>query len=187
MKRIAVLTSGGDASRMNAAIMSVVRVGYVRGVEIIGIYSGYKGLLQKDFHPLLPRDVSGILERGGTILRTSRVPEFKNLENQKKAVQNLVDKNIEGLIVIGGNGSQTGNLAISKTGFPTLGIASTIDNDLWGTDYTIGFDTAVNTAINAIDKIRDAAVSHGRTFIVEVMGREAGFIALDAGIGGGAD
>jgi 6-phosphofructokinase 1 len=187
MKRIAVLTSGGDASGMNAAIRSVVRVGYVRGVEIIGIYSGYKGLLQKDFHPLLPRDVSGILERGGTILRTSRVPEFKNLENQKKAVQNLVDKNIEGLIVIGGNGSQTGNLAISKTGFPTLGIASTIDNDLWGTDYTIGFDTAVNTAINAIDKIRDAAVSHGRTFIVEVMGREAGFIALDAGIGGGAD
>ena len=187
MKRIAVLTSGGDASGMNAAIRSVVRVGYVRGIEVIGVYHGFRGLLDKDFHPLLPRDVSGILERGGTILRTSRVPEFKNIENQRIAVKNLQEANIEGLIIIGGNGSQTGNLAISKTGFPTIGVASTIDNDLWGTDYTIGFDTAVNTAINAIDKIRDAAVSHGRTFIVEVMGREAGFIALNAGLGGGAD
>ncbi len=187
MKRIAVLTSGGDASGMNAAIRSVVRVGYVRKIEIIGVYRGYRGLLEKDFHPLLPRDVSGILERGGTILRTSRVPEFKEKENQLKAIQNMREEGIEGLIVIGGNGSQTGNLAISENGFPTIGIASTIDNDLWGTDYTIGFDTAVNTAINAIDKIRDAAVSHGRTFIVEVMGREAGFIALDAGLGGGAD
>ncbi len=187
MKRIAVLTSGGDASGMNAAIRSVVRVGYVRNVEIIGVYRGYKGLLEKDFHPLLPRDVSGILERGGTILRTSRVPDFKEEGNQYKAIRNMEEEGIEGLIVIGGNGSQTGNLAISEKGFPTIGIASTIDNDLWGTDYTIGFDTAVNTAINAIDKIRDAAVSHGRTFIVEVMGREAGFIALDAGLGGGAD
>ncbi len=187
MKRIALLTSGGDASGMNAAIRSVVRVGYVRGVEVIGVYSGYKGLLNADFHPLLPRDVSGILERGGTILRTSRVPEFKEKENQLKAIKNLKAAEIEGLIVIGGNGSQSGNYALSETGFPTIGIASTIDNDLWGTDYTIGFDTAVNTAINAIDKIRDAAVSHGRTFIVEVMGREAGFIALDAGLGGGAD
>ncbi len=187
MKRIALLTSGGDASGMNAAIRSVVRVGYVRGLEIIGIYHGYKGLLDKNFHPLLPRDVSGILERGGTILRTSRVPEFKNTELQYAAIKNMEQEHIEGLIVIGGNGSQSGNLAISEKGFPTIGIASTIDNDLWGTDYTIGFDTAVNTAINAIDKIRDAAVSHGRTFIVEVMGREAGFIALDAGIGGGAD
>jgi 6-phosphofructokinase 1 len=187
MKRIAVLTSGGDASGMNAAIRSVVRVGYVRKVEIIGVYRGYRGLLEKDFHPLLPRDVSGILERGGTILRTSRVPDFKKEENQYRAIKNMEEEGIEGLIVIGGNGSQTGNLAISEKGFPTIGIASTIDNDLWGTDYTIGFDTAVNTAINAIDKIRDAAVSHGRTFIVEVMGREAGFIALDAGLGGGAD
>jgi 6-phosphofructokinase 1 len=187
MKRIAVLTSGGDASGMNAAIRSVVRVGYVRGVEVIGVYYGYKGLLSKDFHPLLPRDVSGILERGGTILRTSRVPDFKLEENQKIAIKNMEEEGIEGLIVIGGNGSQTGNLAIAEKGFPTIGIASTIDNDLWGTDYTIGFDTAVNTAINAIDKIRDAAVSHGRTFIVEVMGREAGFIALDAGLAGGAD
>ncbi len=187
MKRIAVLTSGGDASGMNAAIRSVVRVGYVRKVEIIGVYRGYRGLLEKDFHPLLPRDVSGILERGGTILRTSRAPDFKKEENQFKAIKNMEEEGIEGLIVIGGNGSQTGNLSIFEKGFPTMGIASTIDNDLWGTDYTIGFDTAVNTAINAIDKIRDAAVSHGRTFIVEVMGREAGFIALDAGLGGGAD
>jgi len=187
MKRFAVLTSGGDAPGMNAAVRSVVRVGYVQGLEIVGVYHGYQGLLEKDFHIMLPRDVSGILERGGTVLKTSRSTEFKEEKNQLKAIKNMKNEGIEGLIVIGGNGSQTGNLAISEKGFPTIGIASTIDNDLWGTDYTIGFDTAVNTAIEAIDKIRDTAESHGRTFIVEVMGRSAGFIAIDAGIAGGAD
>ncbi len=187
MKRIAVLTSGGDAPGMNAAIRSVVRVGYVRGVEVIGIYRGYRGLLEKDFHLMLPRDVSGILEKGGTVLKTSRAAEFREEKKQLRAIKNMKEKGIEGLIVIGGNGSQTGSLALSKKGFPVMGIGSTIDNDLWGTDYTIGFDTAVNTAINAIDKIRDTAESHDRTFIVEVMGRDAGFIAVDAGVAGGAD
>jgi len=187
MKRIAVLTSGGDAPGMNAAIRSIVRVGYVRGVEVIGIYRGYRGLLEKDFHQMLPRDVSGILERGGTVLKTSRTIEFKEEKKQLRAIKNMKEKGIEGLIVVGGNGSQAGSLALFKKGFPTMGIASTIDNDLWGTDYTIGFDTAVNTAIDAIDKIRDTAESHDRTFIVEVMGRNAGFIAMDAGIAGGAD
>ncbi|RLD18862.1 MAG: 6-phosphofructokinase [Caldiserica bacterium] len=187
MKRIAVLTSGGDAPGMNAAIRSVVRVGYVRGVEVIGIYRGYRGLLEKDFRQMLPRDVSGILEKGGTVLKTSRTIEFKEEKKQLRAIKNMKKKGIEGLIVIGGNGSQAGSLALLKKGFPTMGIASTIDNDLWGTDYTIGFDTAVNTAIGAIDKIRDTAESHDRTFIVEVMGRDTGFIAVDAGIAGGAD
>ncbi len=187
MKRIAMLTSGGDAPGMNAAVRSVVRVGYVKGVEIVGVYRGYQGLLEKDFHIMLPRDVSGILERGGTILKTSRDTAFKEEKNQWKAIKNMKEEGIDGLIVIGGNGSQTGNLALFKKGFPTIGIASTIDNDLWGTDYTIGFDTAVNTAIDAIDKIRDTAESHNLTFIVEVMGRHAGFIAIDAGIASGAD
>ncbi len=187
MKRIALLTSGGDAPGMNAAVRSVVRVGYVKGVEVVGVYHGYQGLLTKDFHIMLPRDVSGILERGGTILKTSRDIAFKEEKNQWKAIENMKEEGIDGLIVIGGNGSQTGNLSLFKKGFPTIGIASTIDNDLWGTDYTIGFDTAVNTAINAIDKIRDTAESHNLTFIVEVMGRNAGFIAIDAGIAGGAD
>ena len=187
MKRIALLTSGGDAPGMNAAVRSVVRVGYVKGVEVVGVYHGYQGLLTKDFHIMLPRDVSGILERGGTILKTSRDIAFKEEKNQWKAIENMKEEGIDGLIVIGGNGSQTGNLSLFKKGFPTIGIASTIDNDLWGTDYTIGFDTAVNTAINAIDKIRDTAESHNLTFIVEVMGRNRGFIALDAGIAGGAD
>lgn len=187
MKRIAVLTSGGDAPGMNAAIRSVVRVGFARGLEVIGVFEGYKGLIEKNFRKLLPRDVSGLLEEGGTFLLSSRVEEFKEEYFQNLAIKNMRDEGIEALIVIGGNGSQSGNLALMNKGFPVVGIASTIDNDLWGTDYTIGFDTAVNTAIEAIDKIRDTATSHSRTFVVEVMGRNRGFIALEAGLASGAD
>ncbi|MFU2157635.1 6-phosphofructokinase [Caldisericum sp. AR60] len=187
MKRIAVLTSGGDAPGMNAAIRSVVRVGFSRKIEVIGVFEGYRGLTQKSFKNLLPRDVSGLLEEGGTFLLSSRTEEFKEDKIQELAIKNMKEEGIEGLIVIGGNGSQSGSLALFKKGFPVVGVASTIDNDLWGTDYTIGFDTAVNTAIEAIDKIRDTATSHSRTFIVEVMGRDRGFIALEAGLASGAD
>ncbi|MGB9694387.1 MAG: ATP-dependent 6-phosphofructokinase [Caldisericaceae bacterium] len=187
MKRIAVLTSGGDAPGMNAAIRSVVRIGNARGLEVVGVHYGYKGLVEKDFHLMKPRDVSGLLEKGGTALMTSRDEDFKSAEYQYKAIDNLKSEGIEGLVVIGGNGSQTGNLSIAEKGFRTMGVASTIDNDLWGTDYTIGFDTAVNTAIQAIDKIRDTATSHARSFVIEVMGRDKGFIALDAGLASGAD
>ncbi len=187
MKRIAVLTSGGDAPGMNAAIRSIVRIGFSRNIEVIGAHAGFRGLLEKNFNPLLPRDVSGLLERGGTILFTSRTDGFEEEEMQEKAIKNLRSEHIDGLIVIGGNGSQSGSLALSVKGFPTIGVASTIDNDLWGTDYTIGFDTAVNNAIQAIDKIRDTATSHARSFIIEVMGRDKGFIALDSGIATGAD
>jgi len=187
VKRIAVLTSGGDAPGMNAAIRSVVRVGFVKGLEVIGVFEGYKGLVDKNFKQLFPRDVSGLLEEGGTFLLTSRPEEFKEDVVQFKAIENLKRERIEALIVIGGNGSQTGSLSLFKKGFPVIGVASTIDNDLWGIDYTIGFDTAVNTAIEAIDKIRDTATSHSRTFIVEVMGRDRGFLALEAGLASGAD
>jgi len=152
MKRIGVLSSGGDAPGMNAAIRSVVRVGFSRGVEVVGIFEGYKGLIEKKFKVLLPRDVSGILEEGGTVLLSSRIEEFKEDATQEKAIAILKENGIEGLVVVGGNGSQSGSLALYKKGFPVVGIASTIDNDLYGTDYTIGFDTAVNTAIEAIDK-----------------------------------
>ncbi len=187
MKRVAVLTSGGDAPGMNAAVRSVVRIGNARGIEVIGVYYGFKGLRDKNFRLLLPRDVSGLLEKGGTMLMTSRDEDFKEDSYQYMAIDNLKKEGVEGLIVIGGNGSQTGSLSLHCKGFPTMGVASTIDNDIWGTDYTIGFDTAVNTAVQAIDKIRDTATSHARSFIIEVMGRDKGFIALDAGLASGAD
>ncbi len=187
MKRIGVLTSGGDAPGMNAAVRNIVRLGFSRGVEVIGVFSGFMGLLEKHFRSLSPRDVSGMLEKGGTFLLSSRSEEFKLEDSQLKALENLRSEGIEGLVVIGGNGSQAGSLALYKKGFPVIGVASTIDNDLWGTDYTIGFDTAVNTAVQAIDKIRDTATSHQRSFIIEVMGRDRGFIALEAGIASGAD
>lgn len=187
MKKIAVLTSGGDAPGMNAAIRSVVRVGFVNGLTVIGVLEGYRGLIEKNFKEFSPRDVSGILEEGGTVLLSSRIEEFKEEIYQEKAIQNMREAGIEALIVIGGNGSQSGALSLYKKGFPVVGIASTIDNDLYGTDYTIGFDTAVNTAIEAIDKIRDVATSHNRTFIVEVMGRDRGFIAIEAAVASGAD
>lgn len=187
MKRIAVLTSGGDAPGMNAAVRSIVRIGNAREVDVIGVFEGYKGLVNGNFKQLFPRDVSGLVEKGGTFLLSSRSEDFRTDETQMKAIERMKKEGIEGLIVIGGNGSQSGSLALFRKGFPVMGVASTIDNDIWGTDYTIGFDTAVNTAVVAIDKIRDTAASHLRTFIVEVMGRDRGFIALEAGIASGAD
>ncbi len=187
-KRIAVLTSGGDAPGLNAAIRAVVRAGNYYGYEVIGVRRGYKGLIEKEFEPLDARKVSGFLNRGGTFLLTAREKRFYEKEYRKKAVENLKSENIEALFVIGGNGSfQAANLLVKEFGFPIIGIPKTIDNDTYGTDYTIGFDTAVNTAVEAVEKIKDTSMSHERVFIVEVMGRKSGFIALATGISTGAD
>ncbi len=187
-KTIAILTSGGDAPGLNAAIRAVVRAAHYYGFSVIGIKRGYKGLIEKDFCFLTPRDVGLIINRGGTILLSSREPRFHSYEFRKKAVENLKSENVEALFVIGGNGSfQAANLLVKEFNFPVIGIPKTIDNDTYGTDYTIGFDTAVNNAVEAIDKIRDTTLSHERVFVVEVMGRDSGFIALEAGIATGAD
>ncbi len=187
MKRIAVLTSGGDAPGMNAAIRAVVRTGVANGLEVYGVKGGYEGLINGIFTPLGTRDVGGIMQRGGTILGSARCPEFKTEKGQLRAIRSLNEAGIEGLIVIGGNGSQTGNYAISKLGFPTVGIASTIDNDLIGSDTTIGVDTALNIALEAIDRLKTTASSHQRAFLIEVMGRDCGYLALMAAIAGGAE
>ena len=185
--KIAVMTSGGDAPGMNAAIRAVVRHALYKEHEVVGVLRGYLGLLNREFKEMSSRDVGGILNRGGTILLTARAPQFCEEEQQDKAIQILRDERIDGLIVIGGNGSQTGAYRLHKKGFPVVGIASTIDNDLVGTDQTIGFDTALNNAISAIDKIRDTATSHERVFVIEVMGRNVGMLALHCGIAVGAD
>jgi 6-phosphofructokinase 1 len=187
MKRIAVLTSGGDAPGMNAAIRAVVRAGVANGFEVYGVRNGYEGLINGLFTPMGTRDVGGILQRGGTILGSARCPEFKTETGQLKAIRALNGAGIEGLIVIGGNGSQTGNYALSKLGFPVIGIASTIDNDLVGSDTTIGVDTALNIALEAIDRLKTTASSHQRAFLIEVMGRNCGYLALMAAIAGGAE
>lgn len=187
MKRIAVLTSGGDAPGMNAAIRSVVRSGVHNGWEVMGVKGGYEGLINGIFIPLGTRDVGGILQRGGTILGSARSMEFKTERGQMKAIRSLNEAAIEGLIVIGGNGSQTGNYALHKLGFPVVGIASTIDNDLYGSDITIGVDTALNIALEAIDRLKITASSHQRAFLIEVMGRDCGYLALMAAIAGGAE
>uniref|UniRef100_A0A942YFJ8 ATP-dependent 6-phosphofructokinase n=1 Tax=Neobacillus citreus TaxID=2833578 RepID=A0A942YFJ8_9BACI len=187
MKKIAVLTSGGDAPGMNTAIRAVVRRGIHKGLDVFGVVNGYKGLIEGDFTPMSLGSVGDIIHRGGTILKTSRCEEFKDTKVQQYAIQRLKDKEIEGLIVIGGDGSFRGARKLTELGFPTVGIPGSIDNDIAGTDYTIGFDTAVNTAVEAIDKIRDTAYSHERTYIIEVMGRGAGDIALWAGMCGGAE
>ncbi|MCS1351614.1 6-phosphofructokinase [Mechercharimyces sp. CAU 1602] len=187
MKRIAVLTSGGDSPGMNAAIRAVVRKGLYHGIEVYGIYRGYMGLIQADWTRLSVGSVGDIIHRGGTILHTARCEEFRTAEGQDQALSNLRKENIEGLIVIGGDGSFRGALALNDKGFPTVGVPGTIDNDIEGTDFTIGFDTAVNTVIHAIDQIRDTASSHERTFIIEVMGRNAGDIAMWAGLADGAE
>ena len=188
IKRIGVLTSGGDSPGMNAAIRAVVRTGIYHGLEVYGIYKGYSGLIQGLIEPLGSRSVSNIIQRGGTILKTARSEEFKTPEGRHQAYDNLVKFGIDGLVVIGGDGTFTG-ARIFQTEFniPIVGLPGTIDNDLYGTDYTIGFDTAVNTVIDAVDKIRDTASSHERLFIIEVMGRDAGFIALRSGIATGAE
>lgn len=187
VKRIAVLTSGGDAPGMNAAIRAVVEQGNHHGIEVYGVYHGFKGLVEGDLRLLTVSEVHHNIRRGGTLLYSARYPEFKNVEIQKKAINQLEKYNIGGLIVIGGDGSFGGALALTKLGFPAIGIPGTIDNDIPGTEYTIGFDSAVSVALDAIDKISDTAASHGRTFVVEVMGRHAGDIAIWAGVAAGAD
>ncbi|HEY8423891.1 MAG TPA: 6-phosphofructokinase [Clostridia bacterium] len=187
MKRIGVMTSGGDAPGMNAAIRAVVRYGIYLGMEVYGIERGYAGLLSDSIYQLKMRSVSDIIHRGGTILKTARCPEFKEAKGQELAIQNIKKRGLEGIIVIGGDGSFMGAKILSERGIPTIGIPGTIDNDLPYTDYTIGFDTACNTALDAINKLRDTMTSHERISIIEVMGRHCGDIALYAGIAGGAE
>lgn len=188
IKRIALLTSGGDGPGMNAAIRAVVRRAIYHGLEVVGVCHGYRGLMAGDFVPMPATAVSGIINRGGTILFTARSPEFKTDHGQKKAVAAIKRNDIDAVIVIGGDGSLHGAHDLwHKWRVPTVGVPGSIDNDLCGTDYSIGFDTAVNTALDAIDKIRDTATSHDRIFVVEVMGRTVGFIALHVGLAGGAE
>jgi 6-phosphofructokinase 1 len=187
MTRIAVLTSGGDAPGMNAAIRAVVRAAVGNEWEVYGVRRGYSGLISGDFRPMGPRDVGEIMQRGGTILGSARSTEFRTPEGRAKAVDEMKARGIEGLVVIGGNGSQTGSHALSQLGFPVVGVASTIDNDLYGSDITIGVDTALNIALEAIDRLKVTATSHNRGFLVEVMGRNCGYLALMAGIAGGAE
>jgi 6-phosphofructokinase 1 len=187
MKRIAVLTSGGDSPGMNAAIRAVVRSAVFHDVEVIGVFKGYQGLVDGDFKKLNVRSVAKILGRGGTILKSARCEEFKTPEGRAKAFANLQKNQIDGLVVIGGNGTFTGALKFyNEFKFPIIGLPGTIDNDLDGTDNTIGFDTATNNVVEVVDKIRDTADSHNRLFFVEVMGRHNGFIALSTGIATGA-
>lgn len=187
MKKIGVLTSGGDAPGMNAAIRAVVRSGIYYQMEVVGIHKGYTGLINCNAETMNARSVSDILHRGGTILQTARCLEFKTPEGVKKAVESARKMGIEGLVVIGGDGSFRGARDLSLSGIPTVGIPGTIDNDIACTDYTIGFDTALNTALDAIDKIRDTARSHERCSVVEVMGRDAGYIAAYIGLACGAE
>lgn len=187
MKRIAILTSGGDAPGMNAAIRAVVRKGIFDGLEVYGINYGYAGLVAGDIRKLEIADVGDKIQRGGTFLYSARYPEFATLEGQLKGIEQLKKFGIEGLVVVGGDGSYQGAMALTKHGFPAIGIPGTIDNDIPGTDFTIGFDTAINTVLESVDRIRDTATSHVRTFIIEVMGRGAGDIALWSGVAGGAD
>jgi 6-phosphofructokinase 1 len=187
MKRIAVLTSGGDASGMNAAIRAVVRTGIDRGWEVYGVRCGYAGLAADDFVRIYTRDVGGIIQRGGTMLGTSRDPAFKEEKVRERALQNLVERDISALVVIGGNGSQAGAYCLSQAGLSVVGIASTIDNDLYGSEITLGVDTALNIALEAIDRLKVTASSHQRAFLVETMGRNCGYLALMTAIAGGAE
>ncbi|WP_375578171.1 6-phosphofructokinase [Marivirga tractuosa] len=188
MKKVAIMTSGGDAPGMNACLRAAVRGAVYHGVEIYGIYRGYDGMIEGDIIKMNSHSVSNIIQKGGTILKSARSEEFKTKEGRKKAFDELQKLGIEGLITIGGDGTFTGaKIFYDEYGIPTVGAPGTIDNDLYGTDYTIGFDTAVNTALGAIDKIRDTADSHNRLFFIEVMGRDSGYIAIRSGIGGGAE
>ncbi|MEH7094800.1 6-phosphofructokinase [Neobacillus vireti] len=187
MKKIGVLTSGGDSPGMNPAIRAVVRKAIFHNVEVYGIYGGYAGLVSGNIKKLELGSVGDIIHRGGTMLQSARLPEFANPEVQQKGIEQLRAHGIEGLVVIGGDGSYRGARALTQQGYPCVGVPGTIDNDIPGTELTIGFDTALNTVIDAIDKIRDTATSHERTFVIEVMGRNAGDIALWAGLAGGAE
>jgi 6-phosphofructokinase 1 len=186
-RKIAVLTSGGDAPGMNAAIRAVVRTGIDKGWEVFGVRNGYAGLCDGQIEALGARDVGNILQRGGTFLGSARLPEFKDEPVRSRGLSQLSSRGIDGLVVIGGNGTQTGALALSRAGLQVVGVASTIDNDLAGSEITIGVDTALNIALEAIDRLRVTASSHKRAFLVEVMGRNCGYLALMAGIAGGAD
>lgn len=186
-RRVAILTSGGDAPGMNAAIRAAVRTGIARGLEMFGVRHGYTGLITGDFHHLGVREVGGVIDRGGTMLGTSRCPAFFTEQGQDKAVQQLAAQDVSGLIVVGGNGSQHGSLALSERGVAVVGIASTIDNDLAGSEVTLGATTALDVALEAISRLRVTASAHGRVFLVEVMGRACGYLALMAGIAGGAE
>ncbi|MCD6167244.1 6-phosphofructokinase [bacterium] len=187
MKKIGVLTSGGDCSGMNAAIRSTVRTALTKGLEVVGIRQGFVGLLDKLYFSMDSKSVSNILQHAGTILQTARCEEFKFERGQKQAVRTIEELGIDGLVIIGGNGSLTGALALHHQGIKVIGIPATIDNDLFGTDMAIGVDTALNTIVTAIDIIRDTASSHDRAFIIEVMGRESGYLALMAAIASGAE
>lgn len=188
IKKIAVFTSGGDSPGMNAAIRSVVRTCAYLGKECVGIYRGYQGMIEGDFKPMDARSVNNIINKGGTILKSARCEEFRTPQGRKKAHDQLVKEGVDAFVVIGGNGSFTGALKFNEEfGFPVIGIPGTIDNDILGSSYTIGFDTAINTVVEVIDKIRDTASSHNRLFFVEVMGRDVGHIALNAGVGAGAE
>lgn len=188
VKKIGVLTSGGDAPGMNAAIRAVVRTCAFHNIECAGIYRGYQGMIEGDFKEMGARSVNNIINKGGTILKSARSMDFMTPEGRKKAHENLVKSGIDALVVIGGNGSFTGALLFNQEfNFPVIGIPGTIDNDIYGTSHTLGYDTALNTVVEVIDKIRDTASSHNRLFFIEVMGRDAGHIALNAGIGAGAE
>lgn len=188
MKKIGVITSGGDAPGMNAAVRGVVRAAIGRGVEVVGFLHGYAGIIENEAIDLPSKAVGGIISRGGTILRTARSKEFRELEGREAAVENLHRNAVDGLVVIGGDGSLTGALKLHEEfDFPVMGVPGSIDNDISCTDFSIGFDTAVNCAIEAIDRLRDTAYSHERVFVIEVMGRKNGFIAVEAGLAGGAE
>ena len=187
IKRIGVLTSGGDGPGLNPCIRAVTRTALSKGVEVMGIRRGYTGLINGEFEPLDARSVGGILGKGGTFLGTTRLPEFVELRLQRQAVRVMNQFSVDGLVVIGGNGSLTGALALHKLGFATMGVPGTIDNDVGGTDIAVGVDTTLNTVLGAIDKIKDTASSHQRAFLIEVMGRDCGYLALMAGIAGGAE
>jgi 6-phosphofructokinase 1 len=188
IKKIGVFTSGGDSPGMNAAIRSVVRTCAYHNIECVGIYRGYEGMIEGDFKSMDARSVKGIINKGGTVLKSARSLEFRTPEGRKKAYQQLKNANIDALVAIGGDGTFTGAMVFNQEfGFPVMGIPGTIDNDIFGTSHTLGYDTALNTVVEAIDKIRDTASSHNRLFFIEVMGRDAGHIALNVGSGAGAE
>jgi 6-phosphofructokinase 1 len=188
VKKIGVLTSGGDSPGMNAAIRAVVRACTFYNIECTGIYRGYQGMIEGDFVDMGPRSVKNIINKGGTVLKSARSKEFMTVEGRKKAHENLINHGVDALVVIGGDGTFTGaEVFNAEYGFPVIGIPGTIDNDIYGTSHTLGYDTALNTVVEVIDKIRDTANSHNRLFFIEVMGRDAGHIALNAGIGAGAE
>jgi len=187
LKKIAVLTSGGDAPGMNAAVRAVTRAALAKGWDVFGVRNGFAGLVSGAMERLAARDVGGIIQHGGTVLGSARSPEFREAHGCSRALANLAARGIDALVVIGGNGSQTGSATLAREGFAVVGVASTIDNDLYGTDVSIGADTAVNITLEAIDRLRTTASSHQRAFAVETMGRDCGYIALMAGIAGGAE